>query len=110
MPLINLKEHDSLDVAIRRFKRAVEKAGILTTLRKNERYEKPKTERKRKKDAAVKRQIKLDNKERITKMRNKAKRFVFDDKKTAAPASATTSEAKSVVTETKAEITNETAE
>ncbi|MFM8481407.1 MAG: 30S ribosomal protein S21, partial [Gammaproteobacteria bacterium] len=39
----------------RRFKRACEKAGVLTELRRREFYEKPTQERKRKKAAAVKR-------------------------------------------------------
>ncbi|HBR91238.1 MAG TPA: 30S ribosomal protein S21, partial [Acinetobacter nosocomialis] len=43
------------DVAIRRFKRSCEKAGVLADVRKREFYEKPTQERKRKKAAAVKR-------------------------------------------------------
>jgi len=43
---------------LRRFKRACEKAGILTELRRREYYEKPTQERKRKKAAAVKRHLK----------------------------------------------------
>jgi small subunit ribosomal protein S21 len=43
---------------LRRFKRACEKAGILTELRRRECYEKPTQERKRKKAAAVKRHLK----------------------------------------------------
>ena len=55
MPNINLKENEYFDSAMRRFKRACEKAGILTELRKREFYEKPTAMRKRKSDAAVKR-------------------------------------------------------
>ncbi|MEG1091067.1 MAG: 30S ribosomal protein S21, partial [Acinetobacter sp.] len=44
-----------VDVAIRRFKRSCEKAGVLADVRKREFYEKPTQERKRKKAAAVKR-------------------------------------------------------
>ena len=43
---------------MRRFKRAIEKTGLLTELRAREFYEKPTTERKRKLAAAVKRQQK----------------------------------------------------
>lgn len=105
MPLISLKEHDSLDVAMRRFKRACEKAGILTSIRKSERFEKPKAKRKRKADAAVKRQKKLDNKYKITLMRNKAKRFVFsnEDAPAVAPSAETKSPTAAVVTEDKPE-------
>gem|GEM_PF-275865 len=55
MPGIRLKENEPFEVAIRRFKRAIEKTGLLTELRSREFYEKPTTERKRKLSAAVKR-------------------------------------------------------
>lgn len=49
MPAIRVKENEPFEVAMRRFKRAVEKTGLLTELRAREAYEKPTTERKRKK-------------------------------------------------------------
>ena len=55
MPAIRLKENEPFEVAIRRFKRTVEKTGLLTELRAREFYEKPTAERKRKLAAAVKR-------------------------------------------------------
>jgi small subunit ribosomal protein S21 len=55
MPGIRLKENEPFEVAIRRFKRTIEKAGVLTELRSREFYEKPTAERKRKLAAAVKR-------------------------------------------------------
>ena len=55
MPHVKLKEGEPVDVAIRRFKRSCEKAGVLADVRKREFYEKPTQERKRKKAAAVKR-------------------------------------------------------
>ena len=55
MPIIRVKENEPFDVALRRFKRAVEKTGLLTELRAREFYEKPTAERKRKLAAAVKR-------------------------------------------------------
>lgn len=55
MPAIRVKENEPFEVAIRRFKRAVEKTGLLTELRAREYYEKPTTMRKRKHSAAVKR-------------------------------------------------------
>ena len=58
MPAVKLKDNEPFDIALRRFKRACEKAGILTELRKREFYEKPTMERKRKKAAAVKRHLK----------------------------------------------------
>ena len=58
MPLVRLKENEPFDVALRRFKRTIEKTGLLTELRAREFYEKPTAERKRKKAAAVKRHYK----------------------------------------------------
>ena len=58
MPEIKVREGEYLDVALRRFKKTVEKAGTLAELRSRESYEKPTTERKRKFAAAVKRHYK----------------------------------------------------
>ena len=58
MPNIRVKENEPFEVALRRFKRTVEKTGLLTELRAREFYEKPTAERKRKAAAAVKRQHK----------------------------------------------------
>lgn len=55
MPEVKLKDNEPFEVALRRFKRACEKAGVLTEVRKREFYEKPTEERKRKAAAAVKR-------------------------------------------------------
>ena len=55
MPAIKLKENEPFDVALRRFKRSCEKAGVLAEVHKREFYEKPTQERKRKAAAAVKR-------------------------------------------------------
>ena len=55
MPGIRLKENEPFEVAIRRFKRTIEKTGVITELRSREFYEKPTAERTRKKAAAVKR-------------------------------------------------------
>jgi small subunit ribosomal protein S21 len=64
MPIVKVREHESFDVALRRFKRACEKAGIMGELRKREYYEKPTAERKRKKAASVKRHQKRLTKDR----------------------------------------------
>ncbi|CAK0771564.1 30S ribosomal subunit protein S21 [Gammaproteobacteria bacterium] len=58
MPAVNVKENEPFEVALRRFKRSCEKAGVLSELRRREFYEKPTSIRKRKAAAAVKRQIK----------------------------------------------------
>ena len=58
MPSVKVKEHEPFDVALRRFKRSCEKAGVLSEVRRREFYEKPTAIRKRKAAAAVKRHIK----------------------------------------------------
>jgi small subunit ribosomal protein S21 len=58
MPTVRVKENEPFEVAMRRFKRTVEKTGLLTELRAREFYEKPTSERKRKHAAAVKRHYK----------------------------------------------------
>jgi len=55
MPKTYVKPNDSIDSALRRFKRAVEKSGVLTKVRRCQFYEKPSTIRKREKAAAIKR-------------------------------------------------------
>ena len=55
-------EPNKLEGAIRRFKRQLEKTGIMNTLRSKQYYEKPACKRKRLKAAAVKRTIKLNRK------------------------------------------------
>ena len=43
MPIIKVRENEPFDVALRRFKRSCEKAGILSEVRRREHYEKPTT-------------------------------------------------------------------
>jgi small subunit ribosomal protein S21 len=64
MPSVKIKENEPFDIAIRRFKRACEKAGVLAEVRRREFYEKPTSERKRKGAAAVKRHLKKLARER----------------------------------------------
>jgi small subunit ribosomal protein S21 len=63
MPSVRVRENEYFDAALRRFKRACEKAGVLTELRRREFYEKPTQERKRKKAAAVKRHMKRSSRD-----------------------------------------------
>ncbi|ORE85491.1 30S ribosomal protein S21 [Oceanococcus atlanticus] len=58
MPSVKVKENEPFEVALRRFKRSCEKAGVLTDVRRKEFFEKPSQERKRKRAAAVKRHAK----------------------------------------------------
>ena len=55
MAEIRVKENESLDSALRRFKRSCAKAGVLSEVRKREHYEKPSVKRKQKSEAARKR-------------------------------------------------------
>ncbi len=58
MPFVKIRENEPFDVALRRFKRSCEKAGVLSEVRKRVYYEKPTAVRKRKAAAAVKRHLK----------------------------------------------------
>jgi small subunit ribosomal protein S21 len=58
MTHVRVKENEPFDIALRRFKRSCEKAGVLSEVRRREFYEKPTAVRKRKAAAAVKRHIK----------------------------------------------------
>lgn len=49
---VTVKEHENINQALRRFKKKIEEAGTLDTLRAKEFYEKPTTARKRAKGAA----------------------------------------------------------
>lgn len=58
MPSVKVRESEPFEVALRRFKRTCEKAGIVAEVRSREFYEKPTTVRKRNRAAAVKRNLK----------------------------------------------------
>ena len=58
MTTVRVKENEPYEIALRRFKRTIEKLGLLNDLRAREFFEKPTTERNRKKSAAVKRHMK----------------------------------------------------
>ena len=55
MAEIRVKDNESLDSALRRFKRSCAKAGVLSEVRKREHYEKPSVKKKKKSEAARKR-------------------------------------------------------
>ncbi len=62
---VRVREGESVDSAMRRFKRAVEKAGIPKELRRREFYQKGSTVRKRKAAAARKRHLKKLQREQV---------------------------------------------
>ena len=69
MPSVKVRDNEYFDAALRRFKRACEKAGVLTELRRREYYERPTQERKRKKAAAIKRHAKKLQRENNRRVR-----------------------------------------
>lgn len=69
MPSIKIRDNEPFDIALRRFKRACEKAGILAEVHRRESYEKPTQLRKRKAAAAVKRWQKKLSKQQARRAR-----------------------------------------
>ena len=57
MATVIVKENETLDSALRRFKRACAKDGIQQEIHKREHYEKPSVRRKKKSEAARKRKF-----------------------------------------------------
>ena len=55
MSEVRVKENESLESALRRFKRQCARAGVIQEVRKREHYEKPSVKRKKKAEAARKR-------------------------------------------------------
>ena len=58
MAEIRIKECESLDNALRRFKKQCARSGVIAEVRKREAYEKPSVKRKKKSEAARKRKFK----------------------------------------------------
>ncbi len=59
MSEVKVGENESIESALKRFKKKVQKAGILSEIKRRERYEKPSVKRKRKQEAARKRSRKF---------------------------------------------------
>lgn len=62
MAIVKVKEGETFESAMRRFKKQCEKAGILSEVRKREHYEKPSVKLKKKRMAARKRALKKQKK------------------------------------------------
>ena len=58
MSEVKVGKNETLDSALRRFKRTCQKAGVLSEVSKREHYEKPSVKRKKKSEAARKRKFK----------------------------------------------------
>ncbi|MCS4570055.1 30S ribosomal protein S21 [Clostridium perfringens] len=59
MSEIRVKENESLEQALRRFKRQCARAGVLSEVRKREHYEKPSVKRKKKIRSCKKEKIQI---------------------------------------------------
>jgi len=57
MSEVRVKKNESLDSALRRFKRNISKDGVLAEVKKRKHYEKPSVKRKKKSEAARKRKF-----------------------------------------------------
>ena len=57
MPGVRIREGETFEQALRRFKKQCEKGGILSDLRKSEYYEKPSVKEKKKREAARKKKV-----------------------------------------------------
>jgi SSU ribosomal protein S21P len=58
LSIVKIKENESFENALRRFKKSCERAGILSEIRKREHYEKPSVKKKKKAAASRKRNSK----------------------------------------------------
>ena len=57
MPEVRVGDNESIESALKRFKKKIQKAGILSEIKRRERYEKPSIKKKRKSEAARKRRV-----------------------------------------------------
>ncbi len=64
MPVVQIREDESFENALRRFKRKCEKSGVLTELKKRQHFEKPSVKRKRKAMQARKKMLRKMAEER----------------------------------------------
>ena len=70
MSVVFVEDNESIDRALKRFKKECQKSGIPTELRRREHYEKPSVKRKRKLEAA-----KRKARRRMLKMKRKMERY-----------------------------------
>ena len=60
MPGVKVREEETFERALKRFKKACEKAGIISDMKKHQHYEKPSERKKRKVNAAKRKRMKLE--------------------------------------------------
>ena len=63
MPVVYAKETEPFEVTLRRFKKKCEKAAILSDIKKNQAYEKPSEAKKRKKNVAQRKMVKMQRRQ-----------------------------------------------
>lgn len=64
MPSIKVRENEPVEIALRRFKRSCENAGIVPEARRREFYEKPTAARRRKRIIAIRKQRRISNRDK----------------------------------------------
>jgi small subunit ribosomal protein S21 len=69
LPVVQVRDEESFENALRRFKRKCEKSGILTELKKRQHFEKPSVKRKRKAIQARKKMLRKLAEERRVGLR-----------------------------------------
>ena len=57
MPEVRVRENENIESALKRFTKKIQKDGILSEIKRRERYEKPSVKRKRKSEDARKRRV-----------------------------------------------------
>jgi small subunit ribosomal protein S21 len=55
MSYLEIEDGEDINIALKKFKKKVQKAGIISEVRRRERFEKPSEKRKRKREASQKR-------------------------------------------------------
>jgi small subunit ribosomal protein S21 len=63
VPKVTAKDGESFQVTLRKFKKSCEKAGLLSDIKKNNYYEKPSVERRRKEKESRRKSLKLQRKQ-----------------------------------------------
>ncbi|MBC8384912.1 MAG: 30S ribosomal protein S21 [Candidatus Cloacimonetes bacterium] len=63
MPKVRAKEGEAFQITLKRFKKSCERASLLSDIKKNQYYEKPTVEKRRKINSAKRKAIKLQRKQ-----------------------------------------------
>ena len=65
MPHVKIRDNESIDEALRRFKRECEKDGLMAELKKRDHFETPTVRRKRKQAEAIKKKRRKESRGRV---------------------------------------------